>query len=153
MALATVSLVLTLGALGFQYIGHIPPCEMCHWQRWPHIAAIVVGLGAGFLAKRTAAASGWAPAIAWTAVALVAFAGGLGAYHAGVEWHWWPGPQACTGSAFRYAGGALDLKAPVVMCDIAAWRLLGLSLAGYNALISFAAAALGARLLLDRRQP
>jgi disulfide bond formation protein DsbB len=150
MALGTVSLGLILGALGFQYIGHIPPCEMCHWQRWPHIAAIAVGLGGGFLAGRSTAGSRWAPAIAWTAVALVALAGGLGIYHAGVEWHWWPGPQACTGTAFRYTGGALDLNAPVVMCDIAAWRLFGLSLAGYNAVISVAAAAIGALLLRGR---
>lgn len=138
--LGTISLALILGALGFQYLGGIPPCEMCHWQRWPHIAAAVLGLGGGLLLRAGLVDTGLAVPIAWSTAALVGVAGLLGLYHAGVEWHWWPGPAACTGSAFRYGGGRLDLNAPVVMCDMAAWRLAGISLAGYNALVSLAAA-------------
>jgi disulfide bond formation protein DsbB len=150
MALGAISLALILGALGFQYLGGIPPCEMCHWQRWPHIASAIVGLGGGLLVESGLLTADLARVLAWCAVALVGAAGLLGVYHAGVEWHWWPGPAACTGAAFRYGGGRLDLNAPVVMCDVAAWRLLGISLAGYNGMISLAAAA-AAVWLLKRR--
>jgi disulfide bond formation protein DsbB len=90
--------------------------------------------------------------VASLAALLIALSGAIGAYHAGVEWHWWPGPQSCTGPAFHYGGGPLDLNAPVVVCDMAAWRLFGLSLAGYNALISFAIAAVAAILLFGKRR-
>ena len=73
---------------------------------------------------------------------------GLGAYHSGVEWHWWEGPKDCSGpvSNFGPAGGLAELiqKTRVVRCDEAAWRFLGLSLAGYNVLISLAMAAIAA---------
>jgi disulfide bond formation protein DsbB len=85
--------------------------------------------------------------IAAVTALLVALSGAVGVYHAGIEWHWWPGPQSCTGSAFRFTGAPLDLNAPVVMCDRAAWRLFGLSLAGYNALISFGLAGAAALML------
>jgi disulfide bond formation protein DsbB len=152
IALGGVSLVLILGALGFQYLGGIPPCEMCHWQRWPHIAAAVSGLGGGLLLEAGLLRVDVARPLAWCTALLVASSGLLGLYHAGVEWHWWPGPSACTGAAFRYGGGRLDLNAPVVLCDVAAWRLLGLSLAGYNAIISLAASGI-AFWLLRRRKP
>lgn len=142
----SVALALILGALFFQYVLHYPPCEMCHWQRWPHIAAAVIGLGGG-LALRNANASLALPLAALTLL-LVATSGAIGVYHAGVEWHWWPGPTACTtGYVFT---GTLDLNAPVPRCDMAAWRLFGVSMAGYNALISLAAAAFGAVLLTKR---
>jgi disulfide bond formation protein DsbB len=139
-ALGATSLALILGALGFQYLDGIPPCEMCHWQRWPHIAAAVVGIGGGFLIRMGLIEWRADRVVAWLAAILVALSGAIAVYHAGVEWHFWPGPQACTGAAFRYTGGKLDLNAPIVMCDVAAWRLLGLSLAGYNAVISFVVA-------------
>ncbi|HEY5046983.1 MAG TPA: disulfide bond formation protein B [Rhizomicrobium sp.] len=151
MVLGSVSLALLLGALGFQYLGGIPPCEMCHWQRWPHIAAAIAGLGGGLLVRFGYLDSGFARPLAWCAVFLIAVGGGLGVYHAGVEWHWWTGPQACTGNAFRFNGGRLDLNAPVVMCDVAAWRLFGLSLAGYNAIVSLATAAIGSYFLMARK--
>ena len=142
----SVALALILGALFFQYVLHYPPCEMCHWQRWPHIAAAFIGLGGG-LALRNANASLALPLAALTLL-LVATSGAIGVYHAGVEWHWWPGPAACTtGYVFT---GTLDLNAPVPRCDMAAWRLFGVSMAGYNALISLAAAAFGAVLLTKR---
>ena len=72
--------------------------------------------------------------VALTAL-FIAISGALGVYHAGVEWHWWTGPSSCTGPAFQYHG-TLDLNAPVVACDRAAWRLFGISLAGYNAIVS-----------------
>ncbi|HEY3639438.1 MAG TPA: disulfide bond formation protein B [Rhizomicrobium sp.] len=148
MALGTVSALLILGVLGFQYIGKLQPCELCLWQRWPHVAAIVVGFGGPLLIQVGLIERGAARGIAGLTALLIAISGAIGVYHAGIEWHWWPGPQSCTGAAFQYNGGKLDLNAPVVLCDIAAWRLFGISMAGYNALISFGAAGLGAILLL-----
>ncbi|MBI3676368.1 MAG: disulfide bond formation protein B [Proteobacteria bacterium] len=149
MALGAVSLSLILGALAFQYIGHIPPCEMCHWQRWPHIAAAVVGLRGGLYLRHGALPARFDKPIAWLTILLVATAGGIGVFHAGVEWQWWQGPTACTGNAFH---GVMDLSAPIVRCDIAAWRLFGLSLAGYNALISLSLAGLGTWLLAKTKK-
>ena len=152
VVMGAVSLALILGALGFQYVGGYPPCEMCLWQRWPHVAAIVIGLGGGLLLRARAISPAAALPIAACAALLVAASGALGVYHAGVEWHFWRGPQACTGNAFHYTGGALDLNAPAVMCDVAAWRLFGISMAGYNAIISLGAALTGCWMLLRRRQ-
>ena len=146
------ALALILGALGFQYLDRLPPCEMCMWQRYPHIAASIVGIGGfaliagGFLPRKTGVA------LAFLTVGLVLVSGSLGVYHAGVEWQWWQGPRACTGAAFHAASGPLDLNAPVVRCDRAAWRLFGLSLAGYNALLSFGLAGTALALLATRRR-
>ena len=102
---------------------------MCHWQRWPHYAAIAIALVA-FMAK---------PPMRNVLVALAAFAvltsGVIGVFHAGVEYHWWAGPP-CSASG---AGMTLDeiMRAPLIRCDAAQWTLFGVSLAGYNALFSF----------------
>ena len=149
LLMGAIALALILGALGFQYLDNLPPCEMCHWQRWPHIAAAVVGLIGGMLLVTGVLAARTAPFVAALAILGVAVAGALGVYHAGVEWHWWLGPQACTtGFVFN---GHLDLTAPVPHCDIPAWTLFGISLAGYNAIFSLGAAALGTFLLLRRK--
>jgi disulfide bond formation protein DsbB len=143
-----VGLSLILGALFFQYVLNYPPCEMCHWQRWPHIVAAIVGLGGGLLLRLKIIELPIALPLAVLSLLLVATSGGLGVFHAGVEWHWWPGPAACTtGYVFT---GVIDLNAPVPHCDIAAWRLFGVSMAGYNAVISLGAAALGAFLLVRK---
>ncbi|MBI1328937.1 MAG: disulfide bond formation protein B [Alphaproteobacteria bacterium] len=128
LGLGAVALALIVGALGFQYIGNLPPCEMCHWQRWPLIAAAIIGIVGALAAPEK-----FHPQIAWAVILLVTIAGALGVYHAGVEWKFWAGPSACTGNAYT---GAFDLNAPIVMCDRAAWRLFGISLAGYNAIFS-----------------
>jgi len=138
-----VALSLIAGALFFQYALNYPPCEMCHWQRWPHIAAAVIGLGGAILLSTGVLPARAALAIAALATLGVAISGGLGVFHAGVEWHFWPGPTACT-TGFHFTGGALDLNAPVPQCDHAAWRLFGISMAGYNAAISLCAATIGA---------
>jgi disulfide bond formation protein DsbB len=151
IALGALSSALLLGALGFQYLGRLPPCEMCLWQRWPHLAAAVVGLLGGGAVAGGMLGRGLARPLAILTALLVAASGAIALYHAGVEWHWWPGPSQCTGSAFRLSG-TLDLNAPVVMCDRAAWRLFGLSLAGYNAIISLGAAAIGIGLVLRGRR-
>lgn len=148
MALGAVALALILGALGFEYLGGYPPCEMCMWQRWPHYAAIVAGLGGGGAVWLGLAGGGAGRLAVNMAMILVAASGLIGVYHAGVEWHFWPGPSACTGDAFKVAG-ALDLNARVVLCDVAAWRLFGISMAGYNALFSLGTAGLAAILLMQ----
>jgi disulfide bond formation protein DsbB len=142
-----VALTLIAGALAFQYIGHYPPCEMCHWQRWPHIAAAIVGLGGAILLGMGVLPARAALAVAALATLGVAVSGGLGVFHAGVEWHLWPGPTACT-TGFQLTNGPLDLNAPVPQCDHAAWRLFGISMAGYNAVVSLGAAILGAAQLV-----
>lgn len=155
MLTGAVALALILGALGFQYIGGYPPCEMCHWQRWPHIAAAVVGiLGGGAMALGLMSRKP-GPEIALLTIALVAISGLIGVYHAGVEWHFWPGPSACTSSFVP--GQPIDLSnlthmARVPMCDRAAWRLFGISMAGYNAVISLGTAALGLFALMRRQR-
>jgi disulfide bond formation protein DsbB len=149
IAAGCVSLTLILGALGFQYLGNLPPCEMCHWQRWPHIAAAIVGILGGVWLSRQAKSDGALP-LAIITLLLVAASGAIGAYQAGVEWGYLPGPAACTGGPI-YLTTNMDLNHPVVRCDIAAFRLFGISLAGYNALISFATVAGGAWMLARRR--
>jgi disulfide bond formation protein DsbB len=143
--LGAIALAMIVGALGFQYIAHFPPCEMCHWQRWPLIAAAIIGIIGGSFVQ-----SG-SRALALLVILLVATSGVIGFYQAGVEWHFFPGPEACTGTRFVFHG--LDnLNEPgAVRCDVAAWRLFGISLAGYNAIISLGSALTGLALLLRKK--
>lgn len=126
-----------LAAFGFQHLGGLVPCPLCIWQRWPHAAAIVLG-GA-------ALAFGWRPAAAAGALAMLVGAG-LGFFHAGVEQGWWRGPSTCSAAPI---GGltpeqllAQIMAAPLVRCDEIPWSLMGLSMAGWNAVLSLALAAL-----------
>lgn len=136
-----VPAALLAGALGSQYIGGLYPCEMCYWQRWPHAAAILLA-GLAFLV----------PAKARLLTALAAFAiavsGAIGVFHAGVELGWWEGLTRCT------AGGPMSLddlmNVPLVRCDQVQWSLLGISMAGWNAILSLGSAALIAALLARR---
>jgi len=141
-----VSAALLLGALAFQYWGGLAPCEMCIWQRWPHGAAILVGLGGGLLVLNGALPQSLSRSLAVVAIIAIAVSGAIGVFHAGVEWKLWPGPTACTG--IGYVPGADDFKPlQIVRCDEAQWRLLGISLAGYNAILSLAVAALALSLI------
>jgi disulfide bond formation protein DsbB len=151
MLLGFAALALILGALGFQYLAHLPPCEMCHWQRWPHIAAAVFGIVGAMLIRLGFIDRSASGVLVGITTLLIATSGAIGVYHAGVEWHWWPGPSTCTGPAFHFTG-KLDLNAPVVPCDAAAWRLFGISLAGYNAIISLGLAATAFVLLAGSRR-
>ncbi len=136
-----VSAALLLGAWGFQYLGGYAPCEMCIWQRWPHGAAILVGLGGGLLLVTGAVPKKAAANFATIAIVALALSGAIGIFHAGVEWKLWPGPPACTG--FGYVPGQENVSGfQIVRCDEAQWRLFGISLAGYNALISLGFASL-----------
>ncbi len=145
-----VAFLLILGALGFQYLADFPPCEMCHWQRWPHIAAAIAGIIGGVAIASGRLDREVALPLAILTLLLVLTSGGIGAYQAGVEWQLVPGPAACTGGPVVLTG-TLDLNHTVVRCDIAAWRLFGVSLAGYNALISFATVGIGSCALMRGR--
>ena len=132
--------MLLAGAWAFQLIGGLYPCEMCHWQRWPHYAALAFAALAfivdGARVKATLVAG---------AAALIAVSGLIGIFHAGVEYHWWQGITACT-QTFDSRGLSTDqmlkdlLTAPIVRCDAAQWSLLGISLAGWNAIVSLGGA-------------
>ena len=147
VAIAAVGLATVAGFLLFQHVLGYPPCPLCYEQRYPYYfaiplaALILLGLSVGSSRKvLLAALLAIAAAMLWNA--------GLGVYHSGIEWHWWPGPQDCSGplTDFGAAGGLLQRlqNVRVVRCDEAAWRFLGLSLAGYNVLISLALAAIAA---------
>lgn len=130
------SAALLAGAHVFQALGYAP-CKLCLWQRGPHWAAVAIGLLALCLPWRVLPLAG----------ALAAAAtGALGVYHTGVEQTWWLGPASCT-SGGDLGGSAEDLlnqimAAPLVRCDEIPWQFLGISMAGWNALLSFVLAAL-----------
>jgi disulfide bond formation protein DsbB len=140
LLLGTLGALLLLGALAFQYLGGLRPCELCLLQRWPLLAAVIIGLGGS-----GAIAAGQLPArftvgLAVVTALAVALSGAIGVYHAGIEWGFWPGPTACTGTGLPPGTSPAELSFSIVRCDEAAWRFLGVSLAGYNALISLGAA-------------
>lgn len=151
LILGTVSLALILGALGFQYGAGFAPCDVCHWQRWPHIANAIVGVLGGAAIARGIVDAKWATGLAYATIALMALGGALGVYHAGVEWNVFQGPEHCSGPSIVFRGLEGLGKDPVVRCDRAAWRFLQISLAGYNALVSLGAATAGVFLLRAKR--
>ena len=129
--------VLLGGAFGFQALGYAP-CPMCLWQRWPHAAAILLGL---------AALAGLAPRAMAAAAALAALTtAGIAGYHAGVEQGWWEGPASCAGggSLADLSGADLlstEIADTVVVCGEIVWQF-GLTLAGWNAVLSVLLAGL-----------
>lgn len=124
-------------ALIAQYGFGLAPCDMCWWQRYAHIAALVLALLAWVVRDMRAQAL-----LFWLAVLGIVISGLIGGFHAGVEYHWWQGLTTC--STTRLGGGdALDaiMNAPIIRCDVAAWTMFGISMAGYNFLGSLIAAA------------
>ena len=142
LAAAIASAAMLGIAHAFQTFGHLAPCELCLRQRDGYWVALVIGL-AGFAAARVRPSTATAMATVVGLVFLVE--AGLAAYHAGVEWRWWPGPTSCTGghgavSASDMAHLLTGARFNLVQCDQAAWRFLDLSMAGWNALIALALA-------------
>lgn len=134
------SAAMMLGALGFQYIGELPPCKMCYWQRYPHVAAVGIGVLAFVLPGVGLTALLYLGAVAALVTA------GIGVYHTGVERGFWEGPTTCTSGPI---GGLTPeqlmeqiMGAPLVRCDEVPWELFTLSMASWNAIISFALAGL-----------
>ena len=128
---------LLAGAYGSQYLGGLHPCEMCWWQRYPHFAAVPLALLGFFVSN---------PGLKRVLVALAAFAiltsGVIGGYHAGVEYGWWEGLSKCSGVPSGSGADVMKqiLQAPTIRCDVAPWTLFGISLAGFNFLLSTGAA-------------
>jgi disulfide bond formation protein DsbB len=148
------SIVVLGSALAAQYLGGLQPCVLCLYQRDPYWLAIALSIVAA-----TALARG-GPRIAGVLVAVCAAAfivgAGVAAFHVGVEQHWWAGTAEC-GTSGPLSGSASDLRAallakPVVRCDEVAWSLFGISMAGFNVIVSVALAVfagLGAKRLLS----
>jgi disulfide bond formation protein DsbB len=136
-----------LGAYFFQYVLGLPPCPLCLEQRIAYYVSIPLAIVLGFAAAKNAPRPLLAAGFAVIALAML-YNAGLGLFHAGVEWKWWPGPAECSGPIGDLGAGGDILNQlqsiSIVRCDEAAWRFLGLSLAGYNVLISLALAAIAA---------
>lgn len=136
------SAALLMGAFGFQYLGGLLPCTLCLWQRWPHAAALVLGALALALPYQRV----------WPILGALAAltSAGIALFHVGVEQLWWQGLATCTVDAL--AGVSVDdllsldstAGAPV-RCDAIAWQFMGLSMAGWNGVISLGLAALWLR--------
>ena len=124
------SIALLGGAFVFQLLGYAP-CKMCYWQRWPHALAIFMGALALVQPK-------FQRGLAALGACAAGLTGLIGIYHAGVEQKWWEGPTSCTGSGASLEN--VDLLstdiAPIVLCDEIVWSLMGITMAGFNAIFS-----------------
>lgn len=145
----TLAIAIPAALLGGAYLSQygfgLYPCEMCWWQRYPHFAALAFGLLSLVIEPRRL----W---IALAACAVIV-SGLVGGFHAGVEYGWWEGLTQCT-SALDTSGDPMEaiMNAPMVRCDAAQWDLFGISLAGWNFLISISGGVAVLALLL-RRDP
>ena len=127
-----ISASLLSGALLFQYVGGLAPCSLCIWQRWPHLAVMILV----FVGLR-----GLMPRLMLQLILISGvISAALGGYHTGIEWGFWAGPSGCTANPSLdgdiSAMTQLLLETPLVRCDNVAWSFFGLSMAGWNALIS-----------------
>jgi disulfide bond formation protein DsbB len=140
-----VPAVALAAAFGSQYLGGLVPCTMCWWQRYAHMAALALALLAFLVRGRP---------LVWLAALAIAVSGGIGFYHAGVELHYFKGFTECTSTV---TGGSADeflkaiMAAPLVRCDDIQWSFLGISMAGWNAILSLGSALL--ILWLSLRRP
>ena len=136
------------GALVSEYVFGLFPCEMCIWQRWPHLVAIIFAVAA--LAIRPIR---WSWLLVADAALAILVSGLIGGFHAGVEYGWWEGITACA-TAIEPGADMLDsiMNAPLTRCDVAPWSLFGISLAGYNFLLSVGGAITIFWLLLKNKK-
>jgi disulfide bond formation protein DsbB len=146
-AIAVIAAATLAGAWFFQLVLDIRPCPLCLEQRYAYYLAIPLGALTALAAGRAAPRAVLVAGLVILAAAALGNAG-LGIYHAGVEWHFWQGPTDCSGPVGNLgsAGNLLERldTVKVIRCDEVQWRFLGLSLAGYNVLISLLMAALAA---------
>jgi len=149
LLIAVISAATLAGAWFFQLVLDIRPCPLCLEQRYAYYLAVPLAALTAFCASRDASRDGWrAPVLGGLAIlALAALANAvLGTYHAGVEWGFWQGPTDCTGPVGNFGSASALLEhldtVKVIRCDEVQWRFLGLSLAGYNVLISLLMAAI-----------
>lgn len=135
---AAGSAALLAGAFAFQYIGGLAPCQLCLWQRWPHAAAVVIGV--------LMLALGWR-VLAWAGALAALASAAIGAFHVGVEQKWWEGLASCTAGSIEGISTADLLNPDIVVaapvrCDQVAWALAGISMAGWNMILSLALAGI-----------
>jgi len=149
-----VSLAAILVALAFEHIGGYRPCPLCLQERYAYYLAIPLGL-ATLLALKAGKNKFAALMIIIAGLAFL-INSGLGLYHSGVEWQWWPGPSACSGNADLASDtGSLFQSLEtikVIRCDEAPWRLLGFSFAGWSMIISLSLAIYSAIIFKQLRQ-
>jgi disulfide bond formation protein DsbB len=131
-----VPAALLSGAFAFEHIGGLPPCEMCWWQRYAHLAALAFAL-ASFAARRLPDRG---RSFVWLAALAILASGLIGGYHAGVEADIFEGFTQCTASGGRTF--AEIMATPLIRCDEIPWQLLGISMAGWNAILSLLSALL-----------
>ena len=152
--IAIVAAAAIVTALIFQYGLGYAPCALCLIERWPYYVGIPLAVVVAVLAARHAP-----PRVVTIGLGLLAIdflvGFGLGAYHAGVEWKLWAGPTACTAGAAQIGGNLLEsLKhTRIVPCDAATWRFLGLSFAGWNAVISIVLGLFALSVFHRRKEP
>ena len=156
--IALVSFVVVGSAVASQVWGGLSPCKLCWYQRYPYALTIALGLGGALLAGRGANRAA-ALLSFWCAVAFLLGAT-VAAFHVGVEQGWWQGSTACTGGGAGQGRTVDELRqlietAPVIRCDEVQWSLFGVSMAGYNFLVSLALAAFAALVArtLEHRRP
>ena len=147
LAVTAIAAATLAGAWFFQLVLGLVPCPLCLEQRYAYYLAVPLGVLVAIAAARDAPRSVLMAGLALLLLAALGNAG-LGVYHAGVEWKFWQGPTDCTGPIGNL-GSAGNLLArldtvKVIRCDEVQWRFLGLSLAGYNVLISLLMAAIAA---------
>ena len=129
---AAGSAAMLLAALAFQYIGGLAPCVLCIWQRWPHLAAVLIGIAALKVQTPTLPVLGALAALTSAAI---------GAYHFGVEQQWWEGLAQCSVNTLAGVSASdllntdVNVGAPAA-CDKVAWSFLGLSMPGWNVIVS-----------------
>jgi len=144
LATAAIAAATLAGAWYMQLVWGLSPCELCLKQRYAYYAIVPLGVLVALLASRGVSRPLLVIGLVLIALAALGNAG-LGVYHSGVEWGFWQGPTECTGPVgnFGSAGSLLDQldKVKVVRCDEVQYRFLGLSLAGYNVMISLLMAA------------
>jgi disulfide bond formation protein DsbB len=154
LAITAIAAATLAGAWYFQLVLDIRPCPLCLEQRYAYYLAIPLGALVALAAAKDAPRAVLLAGL--VILALAAFGNAvLGTYHAGVEWKFWLGPADCTGPVGDL-GSAGNLLArldteKVILCDVVQWRFLGLSLAGYNVLISLLMAAIAAWGIVRKR--
>jgi len=125
------SAALLLAAFAFQHLGDMAPCKLCLWQRWPHGAAILLGVVALAVPGRLFPLLGMVAALTTA---------GIGLYHTGVERGWWEGPASCTSGDISGLSPedllAQIMTAPIARCDEVPWDMLGLSMASWNSIVA-----------------
>ena len=153
IGITLVSVLIIAGAWAFQVFGGLKPCPLCLEQRVPWYLLIAVGCGL-IGAQRLSAPRAVVTGLFALAALLALWSAWQGLYHAGIEYNWWKGPPTCTagGDGVDLSGGLDSISsAEIVMCDVAAWTLFGVSLAGFNVLFSLVVLGLAGLGLRGRR--